>query len=181
MSRMICRILRGNFLVVQRRRGGRHEALRSDLGEGGAGHALGDHAQGLASIAEGDQCTGSAQLRRRRIQRQPGARGDHCRGPARQCAQGGPGQEAIRRGGHGDGSRQPTGSASQLRSQGRRRVRGAFGGAALRRAAGGSLAVVAAVAGRPRRGTRTHRQRVARDSTAGSKKTRSSRGGVSAG
>ncbi len=35
--------------------------------------------------------------------------------------------------------------------------------------------------GRPRRGTRTHRQRVTRDCAPGSKKTRSSRGGVSAG
>ena len=48
---MICRICPGNLLVVTRRRGGRYEALRSGFGEGGAGRARGDHAQGLASIA----------------------------------------------------------------------------------------------------------------------------------
>ena len=65
--------------------------------------------------------------------------------------------------------------------KGRRRVRGAPGGAELRRAAGGPLAVVAAVAGGPRRGTRPHRQCVARDGAPGPKKTQSSRGGASAG
>ena len=41
LSYMICRIFYGSFLVVQRRRGGRDEALRGDLGEGGAGRARG--------------------------------------------------------------------------------------------------------------------------------------------
>ena len=180
-SHMICRICPGNLLVVTRRRGGRYEALRGGFGEGGAGRARGDHAQGLASIAEGDQRADSAQLRRGRVQRAPGARGGHCRGPAHQCAQGGSGQEAFRRGGHGGGARRPAGSPSQLRAQGRRRVRGAPGGAELRRAAGGPLAVVAAIAGGPRRGTRPHRQCVARDGAPGPEKTQSSRGGASAG
>ena len=181
LSYMICRIFHGSFLVVQRRRGGRDEALRGDLGEGGAGRARGGHAQGLASIAESDQRADPAQLRRGRVQRAPGARGGHCRDPAHQCAQGGSGQEAFRRGGHGGGARRPTRSPSQLRAQGRRRVRGAPGGTELRRAAGGLLAVVATVAGGPCRGARPHRQCVARDGAPGPKKTQSSRGDASAG
>ena len=93
----------------------------------------------IASVAEGDQRADSAQRGRGRVQRAPGARGGHCRDPAHQCAQGGSGQEAFCRGGHGGGSRRSAGSPFQLHAQGRRRVRGALGGAELRRASGGSL------------------------------------------
>ena len=180
-SHVICRMFHGSLLVVQRRQGGWHEALRGDFGEGRACRARGDHAQGVASVAEGAQRADSAQLGRGRVQRAPGARGGYCRDPAHQCAQGGSGQEAFCRGGHGGGSRRSAGSPFQLRAQGRRRVRGALGGAELRRASGGPLAVVAAVAGGSRRGARPHRQCVARDGAAGSKKTQSNRGGESAG
>ena len=62
------------------------------------------------------------------------------------------------------------GSPALVRPQGGRRVRGAPGGAELRRAGGGPCAVVAAAAGGPRGGTRPHRQRVARDGASRSKK-----------
>ena len=87
----------------------------------------------------------------------------------------------VKKRGHGSGSQRAAGSPFQLRAQGRRRVRGALGVAELRRASGGRLAVVAAFAGGSRRGTRPHRQCVARDSAAGPKKTQSNRGGGSAG
>ena len=90
-------------------------------------------------------------------------------------------KKAFRRRGHGGGTRRAAGSPSPLPAQGRRRVRGALGGAELRRASAGPLAVVAAATGGSRRGARPHRQRVARDGAAGSKKTNSNRGGGSAG
>ena len=46
MSHMTDRAFHGGFPVAQRRRGGRRETLRGDLGEGRVGRACRDHAQG---------------------------------------------------------------------------------------------------------------------------------------
>ena len=181
MSHVICRKDRVRFLASPRWRGGWHETVSGGAGSWGARGAGGDHAQGLASFAEGGQRAGSAQLRRGRVQRAardgPGDR----RGVADQRAQGGPGQEAVCGGRSGSGAWGPAGSSSEIPSQGRRGIRGAPRRAQLRRSARGALAVVAAPTGGPRGGTRLHRQRLARDGAARAKKTPSNRGGASAG
>ena len=181
MSTVICRIYCATLVAFLRQRGASHEALRGDTGTRRARRACGDYAQGFASIAEGDQCADPAQLRRRRLQRSETERRGHRGGPAYQRAQGRPGQEAFRRGGHGSGPWRPSGAPAHVSAQGGRRVRGASGRTELQRAARGALAMVAAAAGGPGGGTRLHRQRVARDGEAGAKKTPSSRGGASAG
>ena len=178
---MICRIESDKFPVPGSGRGSEHEALRGDIGGRGAGRSGGDREQGFAPLAEGDQRVDPAQLRRRGFQRAAGDRRGHRGHSADQHAQGGPGEEALRGRGAGGGAGRPAGPAADVSAQGRRRVRGAPGGAELRRAAGGPRAMVAAAAGGPRGGARLHRQRVARDRAASSKKTRSSPGAGSDG
>ena len=182
MSHVICRKDRVRFLASPRWQGGWHETVSGGAGSWGARGAGGDHAQGLASFAEGAQRAGSAQLRRGRVQRAARDRPGDRRGVADQRAQGGPGQEAVRGGRSGSGAWGPAGSSSELPSQGGRGIRGAPRRAQLRRSARGALAVVATPAGGPRGGTRLHRQRLARDGAARAKKKMpSNRGGASAG
>ena len=181
MSYMICRSVRARVRALYRIRGAGHEALRGDVGRGRAEGTDGDYEQGLASFAEGDQRVDPAQLRRGGVQRAADHGGRGRGDPAGQPAHGRPGEEAVRGGRPRGGAGRAAGASADLPAQGRRCVRGAPGGAGLRRAAGGLRAMVAAPAGRPRGGTRLHRQRLARDRAAGAKKNSSSRGGGSAG
>ena len=124
----IGRVEPGALIVVAHTE--RNEPYPSDLcppriAQGGAGSwvargAGGDHAQGLASFAEGGQRAGSAQLRRGRVQRAARDRPGDRRGVANQRAQGGPGQEAVCGGRSGSGAWGPAGSSSEIPSQGGR-------------------------------------------------------------
>ena len=88
----------------------------------------------------------------------------------------------VKKRGHGSGSQRAAGVAVPATCA---RPTASFEARLVSRssaeASGGRLAVVAAFAGGSRRGTRPHRQCVARDSAAGPKKTQSNRGGGSAG
>ena len=173
---MICRTHFDRLAILNVEQGSLHEALRGDIGRGGTEGVDGNHEQGLTPLAESGQRVGPAQLRRRRVQQATGDRGGHSGHSADQHAQGGPGQEAFCGSGARGGAWRPSGSPGDLPAQGRRRIRGALGGAELWRPAGWPRAMVAAAAGRPCGGTGLHRQRVTRDSAAGSKKTKSSLG-----
>lgn len=170
MSHLICRNYCVKFHAIPQLYRGWHETVHSRIGIRGARGVGGDHAQGIASFAEGDQRVGSAQLRQEQVQR---AMHDRCRnrwGVAHQHAPGGPGQEAVCGGRSGSGTWGPTGSTCALPSQGGRRIRGASDRAQLQRSARRARAVVASPVGGARSGTGLYRQRLARDGAAGSKK-----------
>ena len=137
MSHILCRMNCSRLRAVRQRLEVWHEALRGGVGGAGARGVGGDHAQGFASVAEGDQRIDPAELRRGQVERAADDRRDDCRGLASQRPPGGSGEEAVCGGRRRGGARESAGAASQVSAQGRRRVRGAAGRAQLRRPAKG--------------------------------------------